>query len=156
MKLDEEMSRTRRQINAYLMDPCDIRHVGIRNNTIHLLWEMKSIVMQKIHRFVFQHGLCRRGLLERQNNPYTKILSVQGKKRFFTGPGHAAKPCWLASHPAHHGKQRRLTKTQDLANILHYQYSILVCLTFAFETCRTEMLVGSFLACYFIFYSRGK
>ena len=28
------------------IDPCDIHHVGRRNNTILLLWEMKSIVMQ--------------------------------------------------------------------------------------------------------------
>ena len=30
-----------------LIGPCDIRHAGIRNNTIYLLWEIKSIVMQK-------------------------------------------------------------------------------------------------------------
>ena len=32
--------------------------------TIYLLWEMKSILMQKIknHCSVFQHGVCHRGI----------------------------------------------------------------------------------------------
>ena len=29
------------------IDPCNIHHVGRRNNTIYPLWEMKSIVIQK-------------------------------------------------------------------------------------------------------------
>ena len=47
---------SRRDANLY---PCDIHHVGRRNNTIYLLWEMKSIVMQKYFiGSVFQHGVC--------------------------------------------------------------------------------------------------
>ena len=43
------------------IEPCNISHVGRRNNTIYLLWEMKSIVMPEIiHCSVFQHGVCRR------------------------------------------------------------------------------------------------
>ena len=30
------------------IDPCDIRHVGRRNNTIYVLWEIKSIVMHSL------------------------------------------------------------------------------------------------------------
>ena len=31
----------------WIIDPCDKRHAGKRNNIIYLLWEMKSILIQK-------------------------------------------------------------------------------------------------------------
>ena len=44
------------------IDPCDIRHVGRRNNAICLLWEMKSIVMQEYFIVLSSNmALSRRG-----------------------------------------------------------------------------------------------
>ena len=47
------------------IDPCDIRHVGRRNNTIYLLWEIESIVMQNFLLFClptwrYVAGVCNR------------------------------------------------------------------------------------------------
>ena len=46
----------------FLLDPCDIRHVGRRDNAIYLLWEMKSIVMQKYF-IVLSSNTMSQGLL---------------------------------------------------------------------------------------------
>ena len=56
----------------FLLDPCDIqRHVGRRDNAIYLLWEMKSIAMQKYFIVLSSNmALCRRGYCKQQQNKF--------------------------------------------------------------------------------------
>ena len=58
--------------HSFLLDPCDIqRHVGRRDNAIYLLWEMKSIVIQKYFIVLSSNmALCRRGYCKQQQNKF--------------------------------------------------------------------------------------
>ena len=62
-------------LDELTMDPYDIRHVGRRNNTIYLFWEMKSIVMLKYFIVVFQHGATSQGSIEA--NEETSVIVLQ-------------------------------------------------------------------------------